>query len=235
MSKRQKRTGILSLFVCLFIFMGAAVLSVFGFTAKADAAAYTLTFAEEKSLSDSADGWSVAGKGADGIIYNEGVVSIDYNGGTENTGGILAIRSGLNLVNGEQYNVSLDYKGPNGGVSFHLFVGETLVKDWLGAVDTDWTNFTTAFTFDGNDHIGFKWVGSSKNLQVKNLVISKKLGEKIITDNAEIGELPAIPEKDGYRGYWAIDGVEISATTKYTFGANKTAKLVYEKYGHKID
>ena len=77
MSKRQKRTGILSLFVCLFIFMGAAVQSVFGFTAKADAAAYTLTFAEEKSLSDSADGWSVAGKGADGIIYNEGVVSID--------------------------------------------------------------------------------------------------------------------------------------------------------------
>ena len=229
MSKRQKRTGILSLFVCLFIFMGAAVLSVFGFTAKADAAAYTLTFAEEKSLSDSADGWSVAGKETGGISYSEGIVSIDYDGGTENTGGILAIRSGLNLVNGEQYNVSLDYKGPNGGVSFHLFVGETLVKDWLGAVDTDWTNFTTAFTFDGNDHIGFKWVGSSKNLQVKNFVISKKYDTRAMEDDAEIGELPTIPKKEGYRGYWTIDGVEISATTKYTFGANKTAKLVYEE------
>ena len=232
MSKRQKRTGILSLFVCLFIFMGAAVLSVFGFTAKADAAAYTLTFAEEKSLSDSADGWSVAGKETGGISYSEGIVSIDYDGGTNNDG-ILAIRSGLNLVNGEQYGVSIDYKGVNGVASFHLYVGETVIQAWLGAVDTGWTNYTAEFTFDGNDYALLKWVGDSKNLQVKNFVISKKYDTRAMEDDAAIGELPTIPKKEGYRGYWTIDGVEISATTKYTFGADKTAKLVYEKAGTK--
>ena len=44
-----------------------------------------------------------------------------------------------------------------------------------------------------------------------------------------IGELPEVPEKEGYDGFWAIDGVEINADTVYTFGEDKTAVAVYKK------
>ena len=44
-----------------------------------------------------------------------------------------------------------------------------------------------------------------------------------------IGELPAVPEKEGYDGVWAIDGVEINADTVYTFGEDKTAIALYKK------
>ena len=44
-----------------------------------------------------------------------------------------------------------------------------------------------------------------------------------------IGELPELPEKEGYDSVWAIDGVEINADTVYTFGEDKTAVVLYKK------
>ena len=44
-----------------------------------------------------------------------------------------------------------------------------------------------------------------------------------------IGELPELPEKEGYDSVWAIDGVEINADTIYTFGEDKTAVALYKK------
>ena len=45
--------------------------------------------------------------------------------------------------------------------------------------------------------------------------------------NAAIGKLPAVPEKTGYDGAWAIDGQAITADSIYTYGENKTATAVY--------
>ncbi len=52
---------------------------------------------------------------------------------------------------------------------------------------------------------------------------------KAMMDNAEIGTLPAVPNKTGYAndGKWYIDNVEITATTRWTYGANKTATPKY--------
>ncbi len=50
-----------------------------------------------------------------------------------------------------------------------------------------------------------------------------------VEGGATIGELPAVPAKDGYTGVWTIDGVEITADTVYNYGANKTAVAVYTK------
>ena len=188
---------------------------------------YSLTFSERQNLSDSANDWDIAGN-KEGITCSEGILSIDYSNseGTE----ISAIRKNLTgLVAGETYTVSLDYKGPKGGVDFHLYIGEKNVKAWLWAVDTDWTHFTAEVTFDGNNYAILKWVGTTKYLQVKNFVIDKKITERTVTEGTTIGELPAITEKIGYRGYWAIDGAEITAETAYNYGENKTAVLVYEE------
>ena len=54
-------------------------------------------------------------------------------------------------------------------------------------------------------------------------------GTKTLSNGATIGELPAVPAKDGYTGAWTIDGVEITADTVYNYGADKTATVVYTK------
>ena len=50
--------------------------------------------------------------------------------------------------------------------------------------------------------------------------VSKKAGEAI-------GTLPEIPQKAGAVGVWEIDGKEINVNTTYSYGADKTATLVY--------
>ena len=52
---------------------------------------------------------------------------------------------------------------------------------------------------------------------------------KTVTFGAVIGELPEIPARDGFIAYWAIDGVEITAETPYTYFASKTAVATYVK------
>ena len=231
MTKRQKRTGILCLFMCLFAFMGAAVLSVFGFTAKADAAVYTLTFAEEtENLASSIDGWSNAGVGTNGIAASNGEIQVDFN--TVSTANYYNV-SVFNSVNGKTYTIKYEHKstGTGNSADYHLFHGNWsgAIKDWIGA-PTEWSEQTISYTANTNgETLIFQSAGGNKNLQFRNFTITEVVNTREIEDNAAIGELPAIPEKEGYRGYWAIDGVEISATTKYTFGANKTAKLVYEE------
>ena len=42
-----------------------------------------------------------------------------------------------------------------------------------------------------------------------------------------ISFLPEVPAKDGYRGVWTIDGMEVTAESVYSFNADKTAVAVY--------
>ena len=50
-----------------------------------------------------------------------------------------------------------------------------------------------------------------------------------VEGGATIGELPEVPARDGYEGYWTIDGVAIDENTIYNYGADKTAVAVYTK------
>ena len=50
-----------------------------------------------------------------------------------------------------------------------------------------------------------------------------------VEGNKTIGELPTVPEKEGYIGIWAIDGKQITADTVYSYGTDKTATAVYLK------
>ncbi|MBQ7373305.1 MAG: InlB B-repeat-containing protein [Clostridia bacterium] len=42
-----------------------------------------------------------------------------------------------------------------------------------------------------------------------------------------IGELPEVPEQAGKVGFWAVDGVKITADTVWAFEGNKTAEVCY--------
>ena len=50
-----------------------------------------------------------------------------------------------------------------------------------------------------------------------------------VVGGQEIGELPEAPYREGYIGFWVIDGVEISADAKYMFDGDRTAVAFYEK------
>ncbi|MBR2384081.1 MAG: hypothetical protein IKA99_00555 [Clostridia bacterium] len=55
------------------------------------------------------------------------------------------------------------------------------------------------------------------------------LGEtKTVVSGQPIGELPAVPYREGCDGVWTIDGVEINENTVYNYGANKTAVAIYK-------
>ncbi|MBR2646382.1 MAG: hypothetical protein IKD47_02320, partial [Clostridia bacterium] len=54
------------------------------------------------------------------------------------------------------------------------------------------------------------------------------LAETLTTTTAQaIGELPAVPAREGYTGVWTIDDAEITAETLYNYGDNKTAVAKY--------
>lgn len=48
-----------------------------------------------------------------------------------------------------------------------------------------------------------------------------------VVSGQEIGQLPKAPAKDGYEGYWTIDGVLIDENTIYNYDTDKTAVASY--------
>ncbi|MBE7078394.1 MAG: hypothetical protein E7380_00845 [Clostridiales bacterium] len=72
--------------------------------------------------------------------------------------------------------------------------------------------------------------GGATRIQEYTLSFEGLDDTKIVIGGTAIGELPAVPDKDGFVAIgWAIDGVAISAATVYNYGANKTAAPVYQK------
>ena len=49
----------------------------------------------------------------------------------------------------------------------------------------------------------------------------------VVKTGRVIDNLPAVPEKEGFMGYWTIDGVQISDMTVFSYGADVTAVATY--------
>ncbi len=75
-----------------------------------------------------------------------------------------------------------------------------------------------------NGTLGGRTVDKKYTLSFDGTDVTKEL-----SNGATIGELPAVPAKEGYTGVWTIDGAEITADTVYNYGADKTATVVYSK------
>ena len=79
------------------------------------------------------------------------------------------------------------------------------------------------------EDVSFKYANGSIIKVQAHVLTFDGADSKTVTNGEAIGELPAVPERSGYVGYWAIDGQVISAETVYSYGADKTAVAVYAK------
>ena len=153
-----------------------------------------------------------------------------------------------NIVN-ENAASATPYKGPifpftNGGVYSPVHLGTGANYIYLRVLIAYKSSYTltiksgfSVMTADGvrlytTEDVNFAVTESSvSKIEEYTLSFDVKtaVSDIMVTGGQAIGELPAVPEKEGYDGFWAIDGVEINADTVYTFGADKTAVAVYKK------
>ena len=79
------------------------------------------------------------------------------------------------------------------------------------------------------DDVNFTYISGAISQEQKYTLTFESVGTKRVLAGATIGELPAVPAKDGYDGVWEIDGETITADTVYNYGVAKTAVAVYFK------
>ncbi len=187
-----------------------------------------LTFEEKvrSSLTGSLEGWWSQSTGSAGITIENGVATIDFSaaGGTA--------YCNLTTVQGKSYAISVDYRMDDGTKTIGLY---NTYSRWNPinrniTVTNEWQTYASTFVAtSNNDRVTVQDGSSSATIQFRNIIITD-ISEKYFAGNeTAIGELPEIPEKEGYIGYWAIDGEKITEETVYDFGADKTATIVYKK------
>ena len=192
---------------------------------------YKLTFqVVAANLTESLSNWIGESQNQDGLTVENGVLTVDFDSAKA-----LAYRKNINLTEGKNYNISFDYKKVSGVGKFHIWHnGWTLIKDWIPSGD-EWTTYTNTFTAAANDSLTFQNPNGLDGsvVQFRNIIIYEAV-TKSYESGVAIGELPEIPEKTGYDGYWTIDGEKIDENTVYDYNTDKIAVAEY-KAGNKIE
>ena len=140
--------------------------------------------------------------------YANGAISRDYTLSFEGVEGAEAKIVTFNAVIGELPEIP----ARDGFIAYWAIEGEQITAEsgynYLGSKTAVATYVKDTFNmyFEGTD------------TPVDSIVV--KTGRVI--DN-----LPAVPEKEGFMGYWAIDGVQISDMTVFSYGADVTAVATY--------
>lgn len=230
MTKTRKNVTLIILITCLFAFVGAAFMSSGVSSIWAAAETYTLSFKsnERESIAKSMEGWRSESGKANGITQSGDLITVDFS-----AAGNVAYCDGVNLTAGKTYSISVEYKKVSGGGKFHIFYKGSswkLIKDWISSGD-EWATYTTTFTaaIDADTFIIQNPNTTEESVvQFKN-VIFYETTEMTVTAGSAIGTLPEVPVKEGYEGYWTIDGEKITADTVYNYGADKVAVPVYEE------
>ena len=191
---------------------------------------YRLTFVNPgDSISKSMEGWWSESSGANGITQSGDMITVDFS-----SAGNVAHCDGVNLTAGKTYGISVEYKKVSGGGKFHIFYSGSswkLIKDWIPSGD-EWTTYTTTFTaaIDAGAFIIQNPNTTEESVvQFRNIIVSEIIDTFKIEEGKAVGILPEVPVKDGYDGYWTIDGEKITADTVYNYGADKVAVPVYEE------
>ena len=229
MTRTRKNVTLIILIICFLTFVGAAFIAVNVNEAKAAGESYTLSFKsnERESITKSMNGWWSGSGGANGITQSGDLITVDFS-----AAGNVAYCDGVNLTAGKTYSISVEYKKVSGGGKFHIFYKGSswnLIKDWISSGD-EWATYTTTFTaaIDADTFIIQNPNTTEESVvQFKN-VIFYETTEMTVTAGSAIGTLPEVPVKEGYEGYWTIDGEKITADTVYNYGANKTAVAEYK-------
>ena len=230
MTRTRKNVTLIILIICFLTFAGAAFMSSGVSSIWAAAETYTLSFKsnERESITKSMNGWWSGSGGANGITQSGDLITVDFS-----AAGNVAYCDGVNLTAGKTYSISVEYKKVSGGGKFHIFYKGSswkLIKDWISSGD-EWATYTTTFTaaIDADTFI-IQNPNTTEEavVQFKN-VIFYETTEMTVTAGSAIGTLPEVPVKDGYNGYWTIDGEKITTETVYNYGVDKIAVPNYVK------
>ena len=191
---------------------------------------YRLTFANPgDSITNSMNGWFAQSGNANGITQSEDTITVDFS-----AAGKTAYCS-LTAVEGKSYGIKIEYKTAESGKTSKFRLYNTY-KKWnligtIGATDA-WQTLEGTFVATTNkDRVTLQVDEEYKDipLQFRNIIVSEIIDTFKIEEGKAVGTLPEVPVKEGYDGYWTIDGEKITADTIYNYGADKVAVPVYEE------
>ncbi|MGN1053260.1 MAG: hypothetical protein ACI4SH_07735, partial [Candidatus Scatosoma sp.] len=245
--KTAKKRNILVCILAFFMFciIGAAFLTVTARQASAEET-YTLTFTDVGSKTDN---FAVDASKAS---VQKGTLTPSVEDGALKTEGFAAIEDrffynvGYSLVSGRKYTLTFDLKIAAGAgtakIAFQvkdynnaamiLNVSASSPNAW-SADFADYKTVTHTFTADKNAGLELRPMqvaAGTATVYIRNITLTYAVDQTATIENgAAIGALPEVPEKEGYKGYWTIDGQEITAETVYNYGENKTAVAEYNK------
>lgn len=197
---------------------------------------YSLSFKTERdSITKSMNGWFAQSGNVNGIEQSDDLITVDFSlaGST--------VYCNQTTVTGKTYGIKVEYKTAEAGKTseFHLFNTYTewkAIKTNIPVTD-EWKTYEGTFTATTDtDRVTLQVNNASYTsipLQFRNIVISD-ITNQTVTAGSAIGTLPEVPAKDGYNGYWTIDGEKITADTVYDYNADKIAVAAY-KADNKIE
>lgn len=218
--------------LCL-IFAGALTLT--NANANADGESYTLNFVTGTPSNDvalwNAGWWSQSG-GNNGHTGDGTASTVDF-ATADGTVYCDLNALGITLEVGKTYAITVDYKfvgatdeNPQG--YFHIFHSGNLIKDNIYSVE-EWQTCTNVFTATSDKEIlAIQNPQKNSTIMFRNVTIID-VTSVTVTASTAIGELPAIAEKTGYKGFWTVDGEKIASDTVYNYGVNKLAIVEYKK------
>ena len=197
---------------------------------------YSLSFKTERdSITKSMNGWFAQSGNVNGIEQSDDLITVDFSlaGGT--------VYCNQTTVTGKTYGIKVEYKTAEAGKTseFHLFNTYTswkAIKTNIPVTD-EWQTYEGTFTATTDkDRVTLQVNNANYTsipLQFRNIIISETT-ETTVTAGSTIGTLPEVPAKDGYNGYWTIDGEKITTDTVYDYNADKIAVAAY-KADNKIE
>ena len=202
---------------------------------------YTLSFEDKKDLIkannfavSAADTTYEKKTDADGssyvdVTYKSAWIGFWFNNLTIRKGNNYRLTFDIKLTAGTACKMfAKEYDGKSQNVAFTDFGGvtvtdtyQTLTWDWTSLIDADIISIETQ-------------TAGNATYSIKNVTLTEKIADPIsVVEGETLTNLPAVPEREGYVGYWEIDGVAISSATIYDYNSNKNAVAVY-KEGYKL-
>ncbi len=226
MTRTRKNVTLIILIICFLTFAGAAFISSGAGLAQAAGESYTLSFrTSDYDMASSAETWT---RHKAPTVEN-GVATLPRAAGDTGAINYAAGVGKYTVKTGKNYRLELKIKSDNVCVRF-----TTEKPDYKAVFIDTWVNNTdyVAYSFDytatatGPVDFIFQLTAGTGNLYIKDFYFYEK-NDMAVTAGSAIGTLPEVHAKDGYDGYWTIDGEKITAETVYNYGADKVAVAKY--------
>ena len=227
MTRTRKNVSLIILIICFLTFAGAAFMSSGAGLAQAAGESYTLSFrTSDYDMAASAESW----KRHKTPTFENGVATLPR---VEGDTGAINYAAGVGkytVETGKNYRLELKIKSDNVFVRFTTEKPDykaVFINTWVNNADYVMYSFDYTATATGPVDFIFQLTAGTRNLYIKDFYFYEK-NDLTVTAGSAIGTLPEVPAKDGYDGYWTIDGEKITADTIYSYGANKTAVAEYK-------